>query len=55
MTEDEEREMRRDLLRDVADAAHQAQAKLAANHALEWVRGPNDDKRTTDEFGGCVE
>lgn len=53
--EDKIAAMRRELLHDVAEAAHEAQARLKANHTRDWVRGPADAKRISDDFGGCVE
>jgi hypothetical protein len=55
MTDDEINQMQRDLVHDLGQAVRDAQAKLAASHALDWVRGPNDQKRESDDFGGCVE
>lgn len=55
MNDDEVRDMQRDLLHDVADAAHQAQAKLAANHALDWARAPDWKHKPSDDFQGCTE
>jgi len=55
MTDEEIREMRRDLVHDLGEAAREAQAKLAANHALDWVRAPEWQHKPSDEFEGCFE
>lgn len=55
MNDEDARQMRRDLLRDVADAAHKAQAELAANQTLAWVRAAEWRHKPSDDFDGCTE
>jgi hypothetical protein len=55
VTDDEVHQMQRDLVHDLGQAVRDAQAKLATNQALDWVRAPDWQHKPSDDFEGCTE